>query len=300
MASARETVVDRDHDGQRLDNFLLGRLGDVPRSLVYRLIRTGQVRINGKRARPKQRLDDGDRVRIPPQVSAEPDGRLRLPADRIEQVRQSIIYRQDEYLVVDKPAGMAAQSGSGLAWGLADLVAAVEPRALPVHRLDRDTSGLTLFALGAANARQLQQRLRDGGIEKRYLALLDGHLASDRVEVDRPLKKIRDAGGEARTIVTDRADEDGQRAVSIFRRLERLPANDYVEVEILTGRTHQIRVHAESLGAPLVGDRRYNPAGRAAARLFLHAAALRLDWPDDQVIESPLPVALVEMLEAAR
>lgn len=294
--SVRETRVGQDQIGQRLDNFLHRRLGNVPRSLVYRLIRTGQVRINGRRARPKHRLDVGDRVRIPPLADRSSEGEVRLPAVRVEEVRAAIVHREETFLVVDKPAGMAAQAGSGLAWGLADLVGAIEPRAVPVHRLDRDTSGLTLFAMGAANARALQQAMQQGGIEKRYLALLDGHLENDAIRVDRPLKKIRLGSGEARTVVA----EDGQSAISIIRRLERLPMHDYVEVQILTGRTHQIRVHAQDLGTPLVGDRRYHPDGAAVGRLFLHAASLRLNWPEDRVVETPLPDALAEMLDACR
>src|SRR6056297_2614707 len=122
-SSVREVVVDVDHDGQRLDNFLHRRLGKVPRSLVYRLIRTGQVRINGRRARPKQRLDDGDRVRIPPVAEERADGKVPLSEARIRGVRDAIVYRDDALLAVDKAAGMAAQAGSGLPWGLSDLMA---------------------------------------------------------------------------------------------------------------------------------------------------------------------------------
>lgn len=298
MSAARnETVVAADHAGQRLDNFLIRELDGVPRSLVYRLIRTGQVRVNGSRARPMRKLAAGDRVRIPP-VRAAGDREVTIPESRVAQVRGCIIHRQDEFVVVDKPAGMAVQAGTGLSWGLNDIMRQIEPRAVPVHRLDRETSGVMLFALGAANARQLQRLFHQQQIEKRYLALLDGQLREDRVDVDLALKKVRDASGEARVVVAD----DGKPASSTFRRLERIGQCDFVEVTIATGRTHQIRVHAAALGAPLVGDARYNPRPNAFAdsRLFLHAASLRLPWPDDQVFSAPLPQTLQHILNSAR
>lgn len=298
--SVREVVVDADHGGQRLDNFLARELGQVPRSLVYRLIRTGQVRINGGRAKPMRKLATGDRVRIPPVRDPRgPDASpVTVPEARIVEMRDRIVHRQNELIVVDKPAGLASQAGTGLAWGLNDIMTRIEPRALPVHRLDRETSGLMLFALGAANARELQQRFRSGEVEKRYLALLDGHLDQPRVDVDMPLKKIRDGSGQHRVIPA----EDGQPARSSFKRLEQLGARDFVEVRIETGRTHQIRAHARYLDAPVSGDERYNPGSPPAGldRLFLHAGYLRLPWPEDQVFSSPLPAELNQILERLR
>lgn len=293
--SVREALVDADRAGQRLDNFLLRELGSAPRSLVYRLIRTGQVRVNGGRAKPMRKLVVGDRVRIPPVQRGV--GPVPVPDQQIDGIRHCIVHRGQHYLVVDKPAGMASQAGSGLAWGLSDVVAAIEPRALPVHRLDRETSGLMLFALGSANARHLQQLFRDKAIGKRYLALLEGHLPDRRMTVDQPLKKIRDASGQHRMIVA----EDGQPARSQFRLLERSGSHDFVEVTLETGRTHQIRAHAAHLGAPLVGDDRYNPGSCAGpGRMFLHAAVLELPWPVEQVFSSPLPEPLAAFLEQVR
>lgn len=295
--SAREVVVDADHGGQRLDNFLSRELGQVPRSLVYRLIRTGQVRINGGRVKPMRKLRPGDRVRIPPVRDSAPRKTL-VPDDRVAEMRRRILHREEAFIVVDKPSGLASQAGSGLAWGLNDIMACIDARAIPAHRLDRETSGLMLFALGAASARELQQLFRRGEIDKRYLALLDGHLDQPRVDVDQPLKKIRDGSGQHRVI----AATDGQPARSSFRRLERLPRHDFVEVRIATGRTHQIRVHAQSLGKPVVGDERYNSGSPPAGlkRLFLHAGYLRLSWPEDQVFSSTLPDALNRVLEHLR
>jgi len=294
-AKRREAVVDDDRDGQRLDNFLARELGPVPRALVYRLIRKGQVRVNGGRARPMHKLCAGDRVRIPP-VRAKGGAPANLPGERVDQVRRAVIHRQDEFIVIDKPAGLASQRGSGLAWGLNDLVAEIQPGALPVHPLDRETSGLMVFAIGSASARALQREFREGRVDKRYLALLDGRLADDRVTVEQPLKKIRDGSGQRRVIV----DAAGQPARSVFRRLERLGDRDFVEVGIETGRTHQIRVHAAWLGCPIAGDDRYNRNGPPAglSRLFLHAATLRLAWPHDQVFSAPLPEDLDRVVDA--
>lgn len=298
--NVREVAVDADHGGQRLDNFLSRELGQVPRSLVYRLIRTGQVRVNGGRAKPMRKLETGDRVRIPPVRDPRGTGAqpVKVPASRIADIQGRIVHRQDEFMVVDKPAGLASQAGTGLAWGLNDIMSRIDARAVPVHRLDRETSGLMLFALGAANARELQQRFRSGEVAKRYLALLDGHLDQPRVDVDMPLKKIRDGSGQHRVI----AAEDGQAARSSFKRLERLTRHDFVEVRIETGRTHQIRAHAHYLGTPVAGDERYNPGSPPAGltRLFLHAGYLRLPWPEDQLFSSPLPAELNQIVERLR
>lgn len=292
----REVEIGPDHSGQRLDNFLMRELGNVPRALVYRLIRTGQVRINGGRVKPMKKLATGDRVRVPPVRDDAPA--RELPKARIEQARAAILHRQEEFLVLDKPSGLASQAGSGLSWGLNDLVAAIDENAVPVHRLDRETSGLMVFALGRAAARELQQAFRSQTVEKRYLALLDGHLQEERVVVDAPLKKIRDGSGQHRVIV----DPDGQSARTIFKRIERFRHHDFVEAEIESGRTHQIRVHAAEAGAPVAGDDRYNPDGRTLDldRLFLHAAYLRLPWPEDQVFSAPLPDELTSVLDTLR
>lgn len=298
-SSVREVVVDADHGGQRLDNFLSRELGQVPRSLVYRLIRTGQVRINGGRVKPMRKLETGDRVRIPPvRDPREHAPSIKVPTARLTEMKGRIVHWQDEFLVVDKPAGLASQAGTGLAWGLNDIMTQIDSRAVPVHRLDRETSGLMLFALGAANARQLQQCFVSGEVEKRYLALLDGHLGQPGVNVDIPLKKIRDGSGQHRVIPS----QGGQTARSSFKRLEQVGTRDFVEVRIETGRTHQIRAHAHYLGTPIAGDERYNPGAPPAGlnRLFLHAGYLRLPWPDDQVFSAPLPAELNQILERLR
>jgi len=287
-------VVDADRAGQRLDNFLMGRLDGVPRSLVYRLVRTGQVRVNGARVKPMRKLSAGDEVRIPP-VRVEGSAKGQAPGGVVEQVRSCIVERTDEFVVLDKPAGLAMHGGSGLRWGLMSAVAQIDANWRPVHRLDRPTSGLVVLACHHQALVRLQQAFARREVEKRYLALLDGPLGSDRLEVDRPLKKIRDRGGQHRVIASD----EGRPARSVFRLLERIGRFSYVEVTLDTGRTHQIRAHAASLGLPLAGDELYNPnpAPGTLERLFLHAHYLRLHWPEDRVFSSPLPTELKRALQ---
>ena len=295
--SVRHVQVLKDRDGQRLDNFLLGLLDGVPRSLVYRLVRTGQVRVNGGRAKPMQKLRCGDEVRVPP-VASRPPSDAVLPAQLVGGIKQRIVGQNESYCVVDKPAGLAMHAGSGLRYGLVDVMSRLNPAWRPVHRLDRATSGLVVFAATRAALAELQRCFTQRKVSKRYLALLSGELREDRVEVDAALKKIRDNSGQHRVI----ADPDGQSALTRFRVLERVGGYSYVEAEIETGRTHQIRAHARHIDHPIAGDERYNPEAPPTdlRRLFLHAHSLRLPWPDDQVFSVPLPQELATALEKLR
>ena len=295
--AVRHVTVSADQSGQRLDNFLIGQLDAVPRSLVYRLVRTGQVRVNGGRVKPMKKLKAGDEVRIPP-VDTRPRDKVRVPADLVEEIRGRIIHRDENILVVDKPAGLALHAGSGLSFGLVDVLGEIHEGLKPVHRLDRPTSGLVVFACHRQASVALQRAFSGRQVEKHYLALLDGALAEDRVNVDEPLKKIRDASGQHRVIVS----EDGQPARTSFHCLERFGGYSYVEASIETGRTHQIRAHAAYIGHPLAGDDRYNPGPVPAGlkRLFLHAHFLKLPWPEEQVFNAPLPEELGDVIERLR
>ncbi|HSH27357.1 MAG TPA: RNA pseudouridine synthase, partial [Wenzhouxiangella sp.] len=190
------------------------------------------------------------------------------------------------------------QAGSGLSWGLMDVLGQMGEGYRPVHRLDRATSGVLAVARSHRAARELQQAFSTQTVEKRYLALLEGELAEDRLTVDAPLKKIRDASGQHRVIVAP----DGQSAITHFGLLERVAGYSYVEVRIETGRTHQIRAHAASIGHPLAGDERYNQRSAPAGlkRLFLHAHFLKLPWPSEQVYSAPLPEELSSLLDRLR
>lgn len=293
----RHVTVGNDRAGQRLDNFLAAELGQVPRSLVYRLVRTGQVRVNGRRAKPMKKLGAGDEIRIPP-VAARPPEHRQVPDERVARIRACIVEQDDDIAVVDKPSGVAVQAGSGLGWGLMDVLARLGEGYRPVHRLDRPTSGLLVVARNHRAARELQRAFSSQRVEKRYLALLEGELERERVSVEAPLKKVRDASGQHRVVEA----ADGQHALTHFRVLERLPGYTCVEAVIETGRMHQIRAHANIIGHPLAGDERYNPrsAPDGLRRLFLHAHYLALDWPAGREFHAPLPEELAAVLERLR
>lgn len=294
---AHHVSVPADRDGQRLDNFLMHHLGQVPRSLVYRLVRTGQVRVNGRRAKPMKKLCAGDDVRIPP-VTKKPPESAEVPAARVAEIETRIIHRDEHYFIVDKPAGLAVQGGSGLAFGLIDVLARIDESCRPVHRLDRPTSGLVAVARGYPAARALQRAFAGREVEKGYLALLSGRLPEDAVTVDAPLKKVRDSSGQHRVVVAP----DGLPARTHFKVLERLGEYSYVEARIETGRTHQIRAHAAHSGHPIAGDDRYNPQSSLPQldRLFLHAHYLKLPWPEERIFSSPLPQALAATIDRLR
>ncbi|GIX36521.1 MAG: pseudouridine synthase [Lysobacteraceae bacterium] len=297
--------VPADRDGQRLDNFLLGLLKGAPRSLVYRICRSGEVRVNGRRARPDTRLAGGDEVRIPPVRLAAADEPAEAPRPLLERIERAIVHEDRHLLVLDKPSGIASHGGSGVRHGAIELLRAARPgQTLElVHRLDRDTSGLLLLAKKRSTLAALQALMREGGVEKRYLALLVGNLRRPAVEVDAPLRKSVLQGGERMV----RVDAAGKDSVSRFRVLGRPGGHSYVEVAIETGRTHQIRVHAAHLGHPVAGDPKYGDAeanrtlrGLGLRRLFLHAASLRFRLPDrdeETVLDAPLPQELKAVLQ---
>lgn len=299
---AREIVATEDDDGQRIDNYLLRVLRGVPRMHVYRLLRRGEVRVNGGRAKPARRLQAGDRVRLPP-VRHERHAGGRLPPAQLERLRAAIVHEDALALVIDKPAGLAVHAGSGLGGGVIDGLRQLRPDIGGlelVHRLDRDTSGCLLLAKGRRALRILQQELRAGGFIKVYRALLLGDWKGPEATVDAPLRRNVPASGERMV----RVESSGQHAVSHFRRLEGNEHCTLVEVEIETGRTHQIRVHAAHLGHPVVGDRKYGDSalerewlGRRARRMYLHAARLTFSGEQGAVtVECPLPAGFLAPL----
>jgi 23S rRNA pseudouridine955/2504/2580 synthase len=285
---------------RRLDNFLVSRLKGVPRTHVYRIIRSGEVRVNSRRASPEQRLDSGDRVRIPP-VQLGPLGRTRqIRPETSDWIERQVLYEDADLLVIDKPAGLAVHGGSGVSLGAIELLRAARPDA-PfldlVHRLDRETSGCLLFAKKRSSLRKLQAQFRDGTVEKTYLALMVGNLKAAERTVNSPLLTTERRGGERHV----RVDPAGKAALTRLVRERRFPGATLVRVNLVTGRTHQIRVHAASIGLPLAGDSRYGASPDPVAqrcglqRLFLHAASIAFDSPrDERVIrvESPLPADL--------
>mgnify|MGYP001627441713 FL=1 len=276
--------VPDDRDGQRLDNFLLGQLKGAPRSVVYKIVRSGQVRVNGGRARPETRLNGGDEVRIPP-VRLAPEGEAKAPPrGLLDRLAASIVFEDRAILVLNKPAGIAAHGGSGVGFGVIESLRALRPgQTLElVHRLDRDTSGVIVLAKKRSALLELQALMRGGeddeGPGKRYLALLVGRVPDGTLTVDAPLRKSVLQGGERMV----RVDPAGKPSVSHIRVLERRGGHSFCEIRIETGRTHQIRVHAAHIGHPVAGDPKYGDreANRRLAeqaglkRLFLHAASM--------------------------
>jgi 23S rRNA pseudouridine955/2504/2580 synthase len=299
--------ISADLAGQRIDNFLLARLKGAPRSLIYRILRRGEVRVNKGRIKPTYRLQAGDTLRIPPVRLGEPEAPAR-PADRVlQQLDQAILYEDDRLLVLNKPSGLAVHGGSGLRYGVIEGLRALRPEARYlelVHRLDRDTSGCLLIAKKRSALRQLHELLRTNRIDKRYLALVKGRWQGGTRSVTAALHKNVLRSGE-RVVRVDEAQ--GKAARSVFKPLAVSDTASLVEVKLETGRTHQIRVHAASIGHPLAGDEKYGDAGFnrqlrqiGLKRLFLHARSLRFQLAEGELpieVEAPLGEDLQNVLQ---
>ena len=306
-ATAQTLSVDAEFAGQRIDNFLMARVRGVPRSHLYRVLRRGEVRVNKGRVKPSYRLQAGDAVRIPPLRQTEGPAPAQPPAAIARGLAGAVLYEDDRLLVLDKPSGLAVHGGSGLGFGLIETLRLERP-GMPlelVHRLDRETSGCLILSKRRSTLRDLHEALRDNAMDKRYLALLAGALPRAEVLVDAPLLKNTLRSGERMVRVNT---AEGKPARTLFRRLRQFGGATLVEVRLLTGRTHQIRVHAAHLGAPVAGDEKYghddaNRRFRALGlkRLFLHAAALtfRADYMAEPLrVEAPLPEALQAVIGA--
>jgi 23S rRNA pseudouridine955/2504/2580 synthase len=305
--SVRRLTVDDSADNQRLDNFLMARLKGVPKSRIYKLVRGGEVRINGGRVEVSYRLQLGDEVRIPPVRVAAPErpAALRLPPS-VNRLLPHILYRDEALIALNKPAGMAVHGGSGISRGVIEQLRLELPECRYmelVHRLDRETSGVLLVAIKRRALTGLHVAMREGKIEKRYLTLVAGRWPNPLQHVKLPLHKRVTDDGEKRVTVRD----EGQTAHTIFRRLQTFADFTLLEAELKTGRTHQIRVHTSHLGFPIAGDDKYGDfelnrrlMKLGLKRMFLHAAKLVFDHPisgERLVIEAPLPADLASFLE---
>jgi 23S rRNA pseudouridine955/2504/2580 synthase len=302
-APAAAMEVDAGSEGQRVDNFLLRVCKGVPRSHIYRVLRTGEVRVNSRRVVATYRLQLGDRVRIPP-IRIDTRAPRRAPP-----VELPVVFEDDSLLIVDKPAGIAVHGGSGVSFGVIERLRSARPEAKFLelaHRLDRETSGLLVLAKRRPALVALHAALREGRVRKRYLVLVKGRWRDDKRSVSLPLKKSLTRSGERRVSV----DRAGREAVTVFRRVRDVPGYTVLEAELLTGRTHQIRVHLAHLGFPILGDDKYGDfelnravAKRGLKRMFLHAAVLELQHPVTGAtlkVDSPLPPELEAFLSAAR
>ena len=305
----RHFEVEEGEAGQRLDKYLARRLGDVPRTRIFRIIRKGEVRVNGRRAGPDARLSVKDRVRVPPVWEEAEEGAGRVPrgppAALVETVARAIVQETDRLLVLDKPPGIAVHGGSGISFGVIEALRALKPGETLelVHRLDRDTSGCLLVARDAATLRTAHALLREGRCEKRYLVLLKGKWDLGHKRIDVPLRTDTRVGGE-RTV---RADASGKPSLSEFRPVQFFgKLATLMEVALHTGRTHQIRVHATYAGHPVAGDPKYGDAEFNAhlrelglTRMFLHAHMMSFEWPQGGLFSAsaPLPPELATVLD---
>lgn len=298
-AAATWVEVGEESAAQRIDNFLLRRLKGVPKSHVYRVLRSGEVRVNSGRVGPHYRLRPGDRIRVPPVRVAE-----KKPGARAAEF--PIVYEDPALLVIDKPAGVAVHGGSGVSFGVIESLRASRPQARLLelaHRLDRDTSGLLVVAKKRAALVELHRMLRDGEVEKTYVAVVKGVPQRETFEIREPLHKHVSASGERRVSVA----EGGRAAVTKVKVLKSARHLSVLEVRLLTGRTHQIRVHLAHAGHPVVGDDKYGDfelnralAKQGMRRLCLHARKLAFAHPlsgERLRLEARLPAEMARFTE---
>jgi len=297
--------INEDNCDQRLDNFLISRLKGVPKSRIYRLVRKGEVRVNKGRVDIKYRLAAGDVVRIPPVRVAERSEESFVPKGLQAALQQGILFEDDGFMVINKPAGFAVHGGSGVSSGIIEGLRLIRPEARfleLVHRLDKDTSGCLLIAKKRSALRKLQEFFRNSEIKKTYQALLAGQWERKKLIVTAPLLKNISKGGE-RIVVISKA---GKAAETLFTRIKLFRNATLVEASPKTGRTHQIRVHAASLGHAIVGDDRYGIdeinklfKNKGYKRMFLHAETLQFKHPvtdEKMTISAPLPLQLINLL----
>lgn len=301
--------IEAGDDGQRVDNYLMRQLKGVPKSHIYRLLRKGEVRLNKGRVKPSDRLTEGDMLRIPPvryRQSSAPSG---APSQKLKAIEKSIIFEDQNLIVINKPSGMAVHGGSGQSFGVIELMRQLRPEEKQlelVHRLDRDTSGCLMLAKKRSALRILHELQQKKQVKKQYLSLLVGNWRKKSQKVDVPLRKNLLQGGE-RVV---RVDPEGKTAVTYFSAQEAFAEATLVEATLGTGRTHQIRVHAAHLGSPILGDPKYGDQEMnrkmkklGLKRLFLHASRLKFPWPGQSKgyqIEAPLPEDLVKVLKNLR
>ncbi|MBS0388898.1 MAG: RluA family pseudouridine synthase [Proteobacteria bacterium] len=312
-SAARQHAVEAEYAGVRLDKALARLLPGVPMTRIFRLIRKGEVRVNGKRAKAEQRLAAGDAIRVPPvrersetAQAVATGGVPRVPPALVARVTAAIVHEDERLLVLDKPAGLAVHGGSGLTYGVIEALRAARPQETLelAHRLDRDTSGILMVARKPSALRVLHELLREGRVEKSYLALVIGRWELGRKLIDAPLHTDARVSGE-RTV---RVGEGGKSARTRFKLVQQFGSRaSLIEATLETGRTHQIRVHAAYCRHPVAGDVKYGDAAANAAlrelglqRMFLHAHSVSFDWPQGgQVsISAPLPPELRAVLDA--
>ena len=298
--------IEPDFIGQRIDNFLLARLKGVPKSVIYRVLRKGEVRVNKKRIKPEYKLQQDDVVRIPPLTVAAEGEPVSVKLSMVKNLEQHILFEDNDLIVLNKPSGMAVHGGSGLQFGVIEALRALRPLAKHlelVHRLDRDTSGCLLIAKKRSVLTHLHEQLRNKTVEKKYWALVAGDWDNKIRKVTEPLRKNTLQSGERVVRVDER---EGKPSETRFRILQRYQQGTLVEAFPVTGRTHQIRVHTACTGHPIACDDKYGDNAFTAQmqqiglnRLFLHAKLLSFIHPMTETtmrIEAPLDPSLEQAL----
>jgi 23S rRNA pseudouridine955/2504/2580 synthase len=309
--SVQFLAVGEESAGQRLDNFLIRVLKGVPKTHVYRIIRSGEVRVNKGRASADSRVASGDVIRIPPVRLSES---VAAKAEKPAPAREFPVLFEDEHLLaIDKPAGVAVHGGSGVSFGVIEQLRQARPSATfleLVHRLDRETSGILLVAKKRSALTKLQDQFRERETGKTYLALAIGAWPGNKKVIDQPLHKYLQADGERRVKVVAKDDPDGMRSITLVKVQEQVPGFSLLEVTIKTGRTHQIRVHLANAGHPIAGDDKYGDFDlnkslqkEGLRRMFLHAWRLQFDHPatgERITLQAPLPQELQKFTDHVR
>lgn len=309
-ASVQFFTISDDEAGQRLDNFLLTKLKGVPKSLIYRIVRKGEVRVNKGRTKPDYKLQADDVVRVPPvRVAEKNEAPISTKLNKVAELESQILYEDEVMLILNKPSGIAVHGGSGLSFGVIEALRALRPEARfleLVHRIDRDTSGILLVAKKRSALRNLHEQLREKIVQKDYLALVRGQWQSHVKVIKAPLLKNELASGERIVKVS----EEGKPSETRFSIEERYATATLVKASPVTGRTHQIRVHTQYASHPIAlddkyGDRDFDSKMQQAGlnRLFLHAYAIRFTHPktgDEMVVTAPLDKTLKGVLKQLR
>lgn len=306
--SVEYIAIDEDQADQRIDNFLISKLKNVPKSHIYRLLRKGEVRVNKKRIKPEYRLKNNDLVRVPPVTVPEQKTAYKPSANLIQELQDAILFETDEILILNKPVGIPVHGGSGISGGVIEILRAMKPEYKKIelaHRIDKDTSGCLLLAKKRSILKVLHDLFRQQQVHKAYLALAMGRWPDTKHTVDLPLVKNQLASGERMVKVS----EEGKQSVTHFKVLENFAAASLLEATLETGRSHQIRVHTAAAQHPLAGDPKYGDkafnrliANLGCKRMFLHAYELQFSLPNGQniVASAPLPAELEALLERLR
>ena len=303
--NSKHIVITLDNAGQRIDNFLIRYLGKIPKSRVYQMLRKGEVRINSGRIKQTYKLVEGDILRVPP-VYLDKQRQI-IPSHLLQQrILDSIIFEDEGLIIINKPAGFVVHSGSGQSYGIIETFRAIDDcykNLELVHRLDKDTSGCLMLAKSIPILRQLHSAMNNDEIEKSYSALLAGRIADKKITIDTPLRKANNKMSERMVIIA----ENGKPAMTKLSRERIFQSATLVNIKLITGRTHQIRVHAASIDHPVIGDIKYGNRminreykKQGLKRMFLHAKTLKLRSPISKkhlIIDAPLEPVLCEFLE---